>query len=179
MWAVYALCSAVFAALTSILAKIGIEGVNSNLATAIRTVVVVAMAWFVVFVTGVQGGIGEISRKSWLFLALSGIATGASWLFYFKALQMGTEYGAQAVGLKNVGKLETGCKADITLFDMNSAAWFPRHNLVSLLVYSANAGSVDTVLCDGKVIMEKKELKTLDAERILFEAERCAMRLTK
>lgn len=89
MWAVYALCSAVFAALTSILAKIGIEGVNSNLATAIRTVVVVAMAWFVVFVTGVQGGIGEISRKSWLFLALSGIATGASWLFYFKALQMG------------------------------------------------------------------------------------------
>ena len=97
----------------------------------------------------------------------------------FKALQMGTEYGAQAIGLKNVGKLEAGCKADITLFDMNSAAWFPRHNLVSLLVYSANAGSVDTVLCDGKVIMEKKELKTLDAERILFEAERCAMRLTK
>lgn len=89
MWAVYALCSAVFAALTSILAKIGIEGVNSNLATAIRTVVVVAMAWFVVFVTGVQGGVGEISRKSWLFLALSGLATGASWLFYFKALQMG------------------------------------------------------------------------------------------
>ena len=76
-------------------------------------------------------------------------------------------------------ELEAGFKADITLFDMNSAAWFPRHNLVSLLVYSANAGSVDTVLCDGKVIMEKKELKTLDAERILFEAERCAMRLTK
>ena len=97
----------------------------------------------------------------------------------FKALQMGTEYGAQAIGLKNVGKLEAGCKADITLFDMNSAAWFPRHNLVSLLVYSANAGSVDTVLCDGRVIMEKKELKTLDAERILFEAERCAMRLAK
>lgn len=97
----------------------------------------------------------------------------------FKALQMGTEYGAQAIGLKNVGKLEAGCKADITLFDMNSAAWFPHHNLVSLLVYSANAGSVDTVLCDGRVIMEKKELKTLDAERILFEAERCAMRLAK
>ena len=89
MWAVYAMLSAAFAALTSILAKIGIEGVNSNLATAVRTVVVVLMAWLVVFLTGVQGEIGEISRKSWLFLVLSGLATGASWLFYFKALQMG------------------------------------------------------------------------------------------
>lgn len=89
MWAIYALCSAFFAALTSILAKIGIEGVNSNLATAIRTVVVVVMAWLVVFVTGVGGQAGEISRKSWFFLILSGLATGASWLFYFRALQMG------------------------------------------------------------------------------------------
>ena len=89
MWAVYALLSAFFAALTSILAKIGIEGVNSNLATAVRTVVVVAMAWFVVFVTGTGGQISDISRRSWLFLVLSGLATGASWLFYFRALQIG------------------------------------------------------------------------------------------
>jgi len=89
MWALFAVLSAVFAALTSILAKIGIEGVNSNLATAIRTIVVLIMAWFIVFVSGIQGQIGEISRKSWIFLILSGFATGASWLFYFKALQIG------------------------------------------------------------------------------------------
>ena len=89
MWVVYALLSALFAALTSILAKIGIEGVKSNLATAIRTVVVLLMAWSIVFVTGTHSQIGEIGRKSWLFLILSGFATGFSWLFYFKALQMG------------------------------------------------------------------------------------------
>lgn len=89
MWAVYALMSAVFAALTSILAKVGIEGVNSNLATALRTVVVLAMAWGMVFITGSWDGIGEIGRKSWLFLILSGLATGASWLCYYKALQIG------------------------------------------------------------------------------------------
>lgn len=89
MWFVLALLSAVFAALTSILAKIGIDGVNSNLATAIRTVVVVAMAWLMVFITGAQGGISEITRKSWVFLILSGLATGASWLCYYKALQVG------------------------------------------------------------------------------------------
>ncbi|MGN0494518.1 MAG: EamA family transporter [Acutalibacteraceae bacterium] len=89
MWFVLALLSAVFAALTSILAKIGIDGVNSNLATAIRTVVVVAMAWLMVFITGAQSGISEISRKSWIFLILSGLATGASWLCYYKALQVG------------------------------------------------------------------------------------------
>ena len=89
MWFWFALGSAVFAALTSILAKIGIEGVDSNLATAIRTVVVVAMAWGMVFLTHAQSGIGEVSRKSWLFLILSGLATGASWLCYYKALQMG------------------------------------------------------------------------------------------
>lgn len=89
MWLVLALLSAIFAALTSILAKVGIEGVNSNLATAIRTVVVVAMAWGMVFLTNAQGGISEISRKSWLFLILSGLATGASWLCYYKALQIG------------------------------------------------------------------------------------------
>ena len=89
MWLVYALGSAVFAALTSILAKIGISGVNSNLATAIRTMVVAVMAWGMVFLTNAQHGLGEITRKSWLFLVLSGLATGASWLCYYKALQMG------------------------------------------------------------------------------------------
>ena len=89
MWFVFALLSAVFAALTSILAKIGIEGVASNLATAIRTVVVLVMSWGMVFLTNTQGGITGISRKSWLFLILSGLATGASWLFYYRALQIG------------------------------------------------------------------------------------------
>lgn len=89
MWFVFALLSATFAALTSILAKVGIDGVNSNLATAIRTVVVVIMAWGMVFLTNVQNGISQIGRKSWIFLILSGLATGASWLCYYKALQMG------------------------------------------------------------------------------------------
>ena len=89
MWAIFAILSAVFAALTSILAKVGIEGVNSTLATAIRTVVVLAMSWGMVFIMNVQNGLGEISRKSWLFLILSGLATGASWLCYYRALQLG------------------------------------------------------------------------------------------
>ncbi|MBE5917592.1 MAG: EamA family transporter [Pseudobutyrivibrio ruminis] len=89
MWLVFAILSAVFAALTSILAKIGIEGVNSNLATAIRTIVVVGMAWIMVFITNTQSGIFSISKKSWVFLILSGLATGASWLCYYKALQIG------------------------------------------------------------------------------------------
>lgn len=89
MWFLFALASSIFAALTSILAKIGIEGVNSNFATAIRTFVVLLMSWGMVFVTNSQGGIGEISRRSWMFLILSGLATGASWLCYYKALQIG------------------------------------------------------------------------------------------
>ena len=89
MWAIFAILSAIFAALTSILAKVGIEGVNSNLATAVRTIVVVLMAWFMVFITGNQNGIVDISKKSWIFLILSGLATGASWLCYYKALQLG------------------------------------------------------------------------------------------
>lgn len=89
MWFVFALLSAIFAALTSILAKVGISGVNSNLATAIRTVVVVVMAWGMVFLTNAQKGISDIGAKSWLFLILSGLATGASWLCYYKALQIG------------------------------------------------------------------------------------------
>ncbi len=89
MWLVFAIMSAVFAALTSILAKVGIEGVDSNLATAVRTVVVVAMAWIMVFITNAQSGLLQIGRKSWIFLILSGIATGASWLCYYKAIQLG------------------------------------------------------------------------------------------
>lgn len=89
MWFVFAVLSAIFAAITSILAKIGIEGVNSNLAAAIRTVVVVLMAWGIVAITNAQSGIAEISKRSWIFLTLSGLATGASWLCYFKALQLG------------------------------------------------------------------------------------------
>jgi len=89
MWFVYALLSAIFAAVTSILAKVGIDGVNSNLATAIRTVVVVIMAWGMVFLTNAQSGLSEIGKKSWLFLILSGLATGASWLCYYRALQLG------------------------------------------------------------------------------------------
>lgn len=90
MWWLYALLSAVFAAVTSILAKVGIENVNSHLVTAIRTVVVVGMAWIMVFITDSQGGIANISRKSWIFLILSGLATGASWLCYYRALQLGS-----------------------------------------------------------------------------------------
>ena len=89
MWFIFAILSAIFAALTSILAKIGIEGVNSNLATAVRTIVIVLMAWFMVFITGNQNGIVDINKKSWIFLILSGLATGASWLCYYKALQLG------------------------------------------------------------------------------------------
>ena len=89
MWFVFALLSAVFAALTSILAKVGIDGVNSNLATALRTCVVLAMSWGMVFLTDAQKGIGSISQKSWIFLILSGLATGASWLCYYRALQLG------------------------------------------------------------------------------------------
>ena len=89
MWFIFALLSAIFAALTSILAKVGIENVNSNLATAVRTVVVVVMAWGMVFLTNTQGGLAQISRKSWIFLILSGLATGASWLCYYRALQVG------------------------------------------------------------------------------------------
>lgn len=99
MWLFFAVLSSVFAALTSILAKVGIEGVNSNLATAVRTVVVLIMAWGMVFLTGGQSGLSSIGKKSWLFLILSGLATGASWLCYYKALQMG-------------GRVQGGCPFD-------------------------------------------------------------------
>lgn len=89
MWFAFALGSAVFAALTTIFAKVGIEGVDSNLATAVRTLVVLVMAWAIVLVTGVQGGLASISAKSWIFLVLSGLATGAPWLCYYRALQLG------------------------------------------------------------------------------------------
>ena len=89
MWLLFAILSSVFAALTTILAKVGVEGVNSNLATAIRTAVVLLMSWGMVFLTNAQKGVGQITQKSWIFLILSGLATGASWLSYYKALQMG------------------------------------------------------------------------------------------
>lgn len=97
MWIVFALLSAVFAALTSIFAKIGIDGVNSNLVTAVRTVVVVVMSWLMVFITNNQSGLAQISKKSWVFLILSGIATGASWLCYYRALQLGKATEVAAV----------------------------------------------------------------------------------
>ena len=97
MWIVFALLSAVFAALTSIFAKIGIDGVNSNLATAVRTVVVVVMSWLIVFITNNQSGLAQISKKSWVFLILSGLATGASWLCYYRALQLGKATEVAAV----------------------------------------------------------------------------------
>ena len=97
MWIVFALLSAVFAALTSIFAKIGIDGVDSNLATAVRTVVVVVMSWLIVFITNNQSGLAQISKKSWVFLILSGIATGASWLCYYRALQLGKATEVAAV----------------------------------------------------------------------------------
>ena len=97
MWIVFALLSAVFAALTSIFAKIGIDGVNSNLATAVRTVVVVVMSWLIVFISNNQSGLAQISKKSWVFLILSGLATGASWLCYYRALQLGKATEVAAV----------------------------------------------------------------------------------
>ena len=97
MWIVFALLSAVFAALTSIFAKIGIDGVNSNLATAVRTVVVIVMSWLIVFITNNQSGLAQISKKSWVFLILSGLATGASWLCYYRALQLGKATEVAAV----------------------------------------------------------------------------------
>lgn len=95
-----------------------------------------------------------------------------------EALKMGTEYGAAAVGIENIGKIEVGYKADITLFDMNSAEWLPCYNPISLLVYSANSSSADTVIVDGKILMEKRELKTLDEEKIFAEFKSCAKKLT-
>ena len=94
-----------------------------------------------------------------------------------QALRMGTEYGAKALWLDHVGKIEVGAKADIVLYDMRRPEWCPRHNLVSLLVYSANSSSADTMLCNGRIIMEKGELKTMDEEKILFEANKCALDL--
>ena len=105
MWLVFALLSALFAALTSIFAKVGIEGVNSNLATALRTIVVLIMAWGMVFITKSQGGIDAISTKSWVFLILSGLATGASWLCYFKALQIGDASKVEVFDGMNHGQL--------------------------------------------------------------------------
>ena len=119
MWAVFAILSAVFAALTSILAKIGIDGVNSNLATAIRTVVVVVMSWGMVFLTNAQVGLGQISKKSWIFLILSGLATGASWLCYYQALQMGD--ASKVVPIDNLSVVITLVLAFVFLHEQFTA----------------------------------------------------------
>ena len=119
MWAVFALLSAVFAALTSIFAKIGIEGINSNLATAIRTLVVLVLAWGIVFGTGVHHQIGDVGRKSWLFLLLSGLATGASWLFFYKALQIG-----DASRVVPVDKLSVAITILLSFFILHEAVTF-------------------------------------------------------
>lgn len=119
MWMIFAVLSAVFAALTSILAKIGIEGVNSNLATAIRTIVVVIMAWGMVFLTHAQNGLAEISKKSWIFLILSGLATGASWLCYYKALQMGD--ASKVVPIDKMGVVITLILAFVFLHEQFTA----------------------------------------------------------
>lgn len=115
MWVVLAVLSAVFAALTSIFAKVGINGVNSNLATAIRTVIVLMMAWGMVFLTNTQGGISGISTKSWIFLILSGLATGASWLCYYKAMQMG--YVSKVVAIDKLSVVITFAFAAVFLHE--------------------------------------------------------------
>lgn len=130
MWFVFALLSAVFAALTSILAKIGIDGVNSNLATAIRTVVVVIMAWGMVFLTNAQGGISDISKKSWIFLILSGLATGASWLCYYRALQLGN--ASQVVPIDKLSVVFTLILAFIFLHES-----FTLKSLISCVLIAA------------------------------------------
>lgn len=119
MWFVFAMLSAVFAAFTSILAKIGIEGINSNLATAIRTAVVLVMAWGIVFITGTQNQVANISQKSWIFLILSGIATGLSWLCYYKALQIG--YASKVVPVDKFSVVITMILAFILLKETATA----------------------------------------------------------
>ena len=129
MWLILAIASSVFAALTSILAKIGIDGVNSNLATAIRTFVVLIMSWGMVFLTNAQHGIGEISRRSWLFLVLSGLATGASWLCYYRALQVGE--ASKVVPVDKLSVVITLILAFVFLGEK-----FTLKSLIGCLVYS-------------------------------------------
>ena len=142
MWAVFAVLSAVFAALTSILAKVGIDGVNSTLATAVRTVVVVLMAWGMVFLTNVQGGLRNISGKSWLFLILSGLATGASWLCYYKALQMGE--ASKVVPIDKLSVVITLVLAFVFLHEKFTAK--------SALDYGGNAG-YGFVICMARLCL--------------------------
>ncbi|MCI8397885.1 MAG: EamA family transporter [Oscillibacter sp.] len=135
MWFLFALGSSVFAALTSILAKLGIEGVSSTLATAVRTVVVLLMAWGMVFITNTQGGLSEISRRSWAFLILSGLATGASWLCYYKALQIGE--ASKVVPVDKLSVVMTLVLAAVVLheqFTLKSAAGCALIGLGTLLM---------------------------------------------
>ena len=149
MWFVFALCSALFAALTSILAKVGIEGVNSTLATAIRTVVVLAMSWGMVFLTRAQGGMGEISRRSWLFLILSGLATGASWMCYYRALQLGR--ASQVVPIDRLSVVITLVLAFVFLHEP-----FTAKSMVGCALIAA--GTLFMVLEGGKLPANNKAL---------------------
>ena len=141
MWFVYALGSAVFAALTSILAKIGIEGVNSTLATAIRTAVVLLMSWGMVFLTGTQTGIADISRRSWLFLVLSGLATGASWLCYYHALQIGA--ASKVVPIDKLSVVITLVLAFVFLHER-----FTPKSLIGCRAYRRGADASRGAACD-------------------------------
>ena len=145
MWWLYALLSAVFAAATSILAKVGIENVNSHLATAVRTVVVVGMAWIMVFITDSQGGLMNISRKSWIFLILSGLATGASWLCYYRALQLGD--ASKVVPVDKLSVIITLVLAFVFLHEEFTAK--------SLIAYN---GAVIFVLMGAVYVESKRQL---------------------
>lgn len=142
MWMIFAVLSAVFAALTSILAKIGIEGVNSNLATAIRTIVVVIMAWGMVFLTHAQNGLAEISKKSWIFLILSGLATGASWLCYYKALQMGD--ASKVVPIDKLSVVITLILAFVFLHEQ-----FTAKSLIGCVLIGAGTLIINWTPCQG------------------------------
>ena len=147
MWFVLALLSAVFAALTSILAKVGIDGVNSNLATAIRTGVVLLMAWGMVFITNSQGGVTDINKKSWLFLILSGLATGASWICYFKALSIG-----------DVNKVTPIDKSSVILTVLFAIVLFGETNNLAVKLIGTALIGVGTYL----MIEKKKKIQRMD-----------------
>ena len=159
MWFTFALLSAIFAALTSILAKIGISGVNSNLATAIRTIVVLLMAWGMVFLTNAQKGISEISKKSWLFLILSGLATGASWLCYFKALQKG-----------NINKVVPIDKSS-TVLTIILATIFLGETITLYKILGIIAIGAGTLMMVEKKEMEKS-LRGADRDRVFADSGR-------
>lgn len=151
MWIVFALLSAIFAAWTSILAKIGIEGVDSNLATAIRTVVVVGMAWIMVFITHAQNGLSTIGKRSWIFLILSGLATGASWICYYKALQMGE--ASKVVPIDKLSVVITLILAFVFLHEQ-----FTAKSIIGCIMIGA--GTLLMVLWNQHTILRRAQCRT-------------------